>query len=66
MYNHIETIILIVFLVFGSMFCVFYENAECKSKAKKQGFECSWGVLQGCQIKVDGRWVEYSKYRVTD
>lgn len=39
---------------------------ECHTKAEKQGLECSWGIIQGCMMKIDGKWVDYDRIRIVD
>lgn len=38
----------------------------CTAKAEIQGYECEWGLLTGCMVKIDGKWVDYDKWRVTE
>lgn len=38
----------------------------CESKAMEQGLENRWGPFKGCLIKVDGKWVDYDKWRVME
>lgn len=39
---------------------------ECDAKASEQGLEHQWGPFKGCLIKVDGRWIDYDKWRVME
>ena len=56
--------ILIIALIFG---CFVYNYFECHSKAEKQGYECSWGPLQGCMVKQkDGSWIDYDRLRIME
>ena len=38
----------------------------CDSKTMEQGLEHKWGPFKGCLIKVDGKWVDYDKWRVME
>lgn len=38
----------------------------CDSKAAAQGLEHQWGPFKGCLIKVDGKWIDYDKWRITE
>lgn len=38
----------------------------CTAKAERQGYECEWGLFTGCMVKIDGKWVDYDKWRVTE
>lgn len=52
------------FLITGSLTISFI---KCHSKASKQGYECSWGPIQGCMVKLkDGTWVDYSRLRIME
>lgn len=39
---------------------------QCSVKAEKQGFEYSWGLVEGCMIKVDDNWIDYDKWRIME
>ena len=39
-----------------------FGRCECKAKAEKQGFEWSYGLFEGCMIKVDDGWLDYNKW----
>ena len=43
-----------------------FDYNQCHTKAKMQGYECEWGPVQGCMVKVDGKWVDYDKWRVME
>ena len=45
---------------------LFWPYIECKSKALAQGLECDWGIVQGCMVKIDGKWVDYDRFRIMD
>ena len=32
----------------------------------KQEMECSYNPLQGCMVKVDGKWLDYDRLRVME
>lgn len=62
--SSIISLIAIVLMLFGA--CVF-NSCQCHSKAEKQGYECSWGPIQGCMIKQkDGTWIDYDRLRIMD
>lgn len=42
------------------------ERYACISKASVQGLEHQWGPFKGCLIKVDGRWIDYDKWRIME
>ena len=37
-------------------------KCECRAKAAKQGFEWSYGLFEGCMIKLDDGWLDYNKW----
>lgn len=39
---------------------------ECGAKAEKQGYEHSWGIVEGCMMKIDGKWIDYDKWRAME
>lgn len=42
------------------------ERYACISKASVQGLEHQWGPFKGCLINVNGRWIDYDKWRVME
>lgn len=40
------------------------DSAGCASKSRLMGLEYSWGPLQGCMVRHDGRWDPLEKYIV--
>ena len=50
--------------------CVFVlivsQSYVCTAKAEKQGYECEWSLLEGCMVKVEGKWVDYDKWRIME
>lgn len=38
----------------------------CREKAAAQGLEHQWGPAKGCLIKVDGKWIDYDKWRIME
>ena len=57
------TAVIIILLIAAG---VFFTEAQCKAKAEKMGFECDWGFIQGCMIKVNGKWMSMESYRVIE
>lgn len=45
--------------------CAF-KFASCHFKASKQELECSYNPLQGCMVKIDGKWIDYDRLRVME
>ena len=62
--SSIISIVAIIAVILGA--CIF-NYYQCHSKAKMQGYECSWGPIQGCMIKQkDGSWIDYDRLRIMD
>lgn len=36
----------------------------CEAKAKRMGLRYEYGLLEGCMVKVDNRWIPLDSYRV--
>lgn len=51
------TIVLVLVFVYGENYF------SCKSKASKQGMECSWGPYQGCMVRTEKGWIDYERLR---
>lgn len=43
---------------------VVLNEKECSTRAEMMGMESSWGPIQGCMVKSDGRWVPMSSVRL--
>lgn len=43
--------------------CIKLDEASCRSKAQKMGFECDWGYVYGCMINANGKWMPIQYYR---
>ena len=42
------------------------DKATCYSKSSAMGLDSRWGVLTGCMVKVDGRYVPLDAIRYVD
>lgn len=64
----------VLLMLFATLFFVFFFIGigaltgyyECKSKALKQEIAYSFGLMQGCMVKKDGKWIDYDRLRVMD
>lgn len=63
MFKDIAGILVVAFalivIILGIVFSIAFplENAACKSKAVVlQAEGVSWGILQGCAVKLKGKW----------
>lgn len=39
---------------------------SCHVKSSKQDLECSYIPLQGCMVKIDGKWIDYDRLRLIE
>lgn len=63
----LELIITMVLIVILAIFGLGLKYYKCTTKAEKQGYECSWGPIQGCMVKQkDGSWIDYDRLRIMD
>lgn len=70
MSNNEETLVVLFLyaLLFAAIIgglCLF-KYVSCHSKASMQEMECSYNPLQGCMVKVDGKWIDYDRLRVME
>lgn len=59
--------VLLLVCVGGALFgapVAALESYACSSQANKMRLEHSWGPLQDCMVRVDGRWLPLANYRV--
>ena len=59
----IATVLAIVGLLFLS---VMVNSSICRAKAVKQELLYDYGVVQGCMVKYNGKWVDYDRLRYTE
>jgi hypothetical protein len=43
---------------------VWGESASCSARASKMELAKSWGVLQGCMVRVDNKWTPIRNIQV--
>lgn len=51
-------------VLYGTLF--WWPSFECEQRLRMSGHECTWDFFAGCQVKVNGQWVPYDKWRVMD
>ena len=42
---------------------IWFPRYQCEEKVRMSGNECHWGLFTGCQVKVNGQWIPYEKWR---
>lgn len=65
-----EVVIPLLAGILTALFCVgclaLFDKWSCESRWQRSGFEVSWGPIQGCLIKKDGKWIPDKNYRDLD
>ena len=66
--NDENTATIMVVLVIGFILFLSYLGcaAQCSSKAQFQGLQYDYGIMTGCMVKVDGKWMDYERLRYTN
>lgn len=54
----------IAFVFFITLLCWPLLALDCRVKANVMGLERSYGPIQGCMIKVNGKYIPLESYRV--
>lgn len=54
------TIVCMLFLSF------VVDKTQCRAKAVKQELQYDYGIVQGCMVKYNGKWVDYDRLRYTE
>lgn len=50
------------------IFCAANQVAEtaCREKALAQNMEWQFGIMKGCIVKHNGKWIDYQRLRYTE
>lgn len=57
-------IFIAILLIIGAVWGLPYY--QCATKAEIQGMDYSFGIIQGCMVKQNGKWIDYNRLRVID
>lgn len=60
----VQVFVSVLMLIFMSCGAFMMDSYSCDSKARKMGFESSYEPIEGCMIKVNGKWIPKEQYRV--
>lgn len=61
------TLIGLVLVIVGMLFLsAIIDGSMCRAKAVKQGLQYDYGIVQGCMVKYNGKWVDYDRLRYTE
>lgn len=59
--------IAMAFITFLVITCAFLLNKkECEIKANIQNMEYQYGILKGCIVKKNNKWIDYKILRETN
>lgn len=61
-----ETFQTILFMIGVILLCLLtacFSAYQCRTKAVMQELDWSWGPIQGCMVKQDGKWIDYDRLR---
>lgn len=64
--ENIVTVIMVAFICFILYLSYLGCAAQCSSKAQFQGLQYDYGIMTGCMVKVDGKWIDYERLRYTN
>lgn len=65
MKTNILVIMFMAFIVALFYFAlVGFPTMQCQEKAEMQGYGYKWDLFTGCMINVDGKWMDYEKWRL--
>lgn len=42
---------------------IWFPRFQCEEKVRMSGNDCHWELFTGCQVKVNGQWIPYEKWR---
>lgn len=61
------TLIAIVLIIVGVILLpAIVDSSMCRAKARKQGLQSDYGIIQGCMVKYNGKWIDYDRLRYTE
>lgn len=65
--DELSTMLAIILVVVGILFLpIVIDSSQCRAKARKQGLQHDYGIIQGCMVKYNGKWVDYDRLRYTE
>ena len=63
----IDFIVGLTIAVILAVSCWIFPEYQCSTKAKAQGLEYDWGLIQGCMVREEGgKWIDYDRWRILE
>lgn len=56
--------VIVIYLICHLSFWIW--SIQCKTKAEIQNLEYNYGIIQGCMIKMNDKWIDYNRLRVLE
>ena len=50
-------------IAFIYLVMIWFPRFQCEEKVRMSGNDCHWELFTGCQVKVNGKWIPYEKWR---
>ena len=57
---------LIILTAITIFITVKFQEIKCETKAKTQNLESDFGIIKGCIVKYQGKWIDYERLRYTN
>ena len=58
-----QTILFMIGVILLCLLTSYFYAYQCRTKAIIQELDWSWGPIQGCMVKQDGKWIDYDRLR---
>lgn len=52
--------------IFLVAFCIAYPLEYAMCQAQTEDFESRFGIFEGCQVRINDKWVQWDQYRPTE
>lgn len=65
-YQELAVCIILGLLTIACIYLVmiWFPRFQCEEKVRMSGNDCHWELFTGCQVKVNGQWIPYEKWRI--
>ena len=55
-------LVLIFIMLIGGSILLTIDHFRCHARWEQSGYEANWGPVQGCLIKVEGKWIPADRW----
>lgn len=66
MRKFIEIFLSVIAIYLFYHLCLWILSIQCKTKAEIQNLEYNYGIIQGCMIKMNDKWIDYNRLKVLE